>query len=334
MTSKLSVIVPIFNVEPYLPGLLKSLSSQELHDIEFVLVDDGSHDRSLDIAKKWTKQDRRFTLITQENRGLSTARNIGVLNASGQYLAFADADDVVPSPAYRTLVESLERSGSDFASGDVRRLTSAGITAFDGYADAFVNTQHRTHISAHEALITDRMVWNKVFRRSFWDENGFEFQLTQYEDAPITMHAHIVASAVDVIAEVVYLWRIRENGEPSITQRLYEPENLRARMRMVVDTAEVIETLAPYLSSAYARDALVGDISIAILATKCNSTEALGDAIDLARHFIDSVDPAVLHALEPGYRHRLHLLAADRIDDLRVELLADDQRAEPFIRRQ
>ncbi|MFI6225943.1 glycosyltransferase family 2 protein [Micromonospora echinospora] len=324
MTVKLSVVVPIYNVEPYLSGLLDSLAAQDLPAIEFILVDDGSTDGSPQIAESRVRQDRRFTLVSQENRGISEARNAGTAKASGQYLAFADADDIVAESAYRMLVESLDETGSDLATGDVRRLHSAGTHSYGGYGDVFATDRRMTHITRDEMLIADRMVWNKVFRRSFWDAQALRFTLRQYEDAPLTMRAHIAASSVDVISRTVYFWRIREAGEPSITQRPYEPDNVFARMLMMVETGKIIDELAPSLSAGYARDMLLGDVRIAMLAARFNSPHDLAAAVELVDGFLRRVDPGVLAKLPVEYVRRVRLLAAGRFEEFHAERDADE----------
>ncbi|WP_406458520.1 glycosyltransferase [Streptomyces sp. NBC_00876] len=321
----LSVVVPFYNVAPYFPELLESLAAQHLDDIEVVLVDDGSSDSSPQIASSWVAKDERFSLVTQPNRGLSAARNAGAEQATGTYLAFADSDDVVPPTAYRALVDSLESTGSDFASGDVRRLNSEGTHRHPRYADVFAAARRRTHITRDHDLILDRMIWNKVFRRSFWDLHRLAFSLAQYEDAPVTVRAHIEAQAVDVVGQVVYHWRIREAGEPSITQRLYEPDNIAARMRMMVDTGDILREHAPGLLPAYERDMCLGDLRIAMLAMLENTDAAMATALDLGRGFLGRVDERVLEALPAANRHRLALLLTGKSDELREDLRADGQ---------
>jgi glycosyltransferase involved in cell wall biosynthesis len=324
VTPQLSVIVPFYNVEPYFPALLDSLAEQGVDDAEFILVDDGSTDSSPLIAKSRAAQDERFTVVTQSNLGLSAARNAGVERASGRYLAFADSDDVVPPAAYRSLIGSLEATGSDFASGDVRRLDSSGTRHHPRYADVFAASRQRTHITRDRSLILDRMVWNKVFRRSFWDRHGFAFSLAQYEDAPVTVRAHIVADAVDVLGEVVYHWRIRETGERSITQRLYEPGNLAARMRMMACTAQIIREQAPELMDVYERDMCLGDVRIALLAMKVNEPQALSEALGICRDFVTRVGPAVLDGLPEPERSWVALLREGNVERLSEVLRAHD----------
>ncbi|MET9730534.1 glycosyltransferase [Streptomyces sp. NPDC006458] len=319
----LSVVVPFYNVAPYFPALLESLAAQELKDIEVVLVDDGSTDSSLRIAASWVARDERFLLVTQPHGGLSAARNAGFEKATGTYLAFADSDDVVPSTAYRALVESLDESGSDFASGDVRRLNSAGTHRHPRYADVFSRARRRTHITRDHDLILDRMIWNKVFRRSFWDGHRFAFSLAQYEDAPVTVRAHIEARSVDVVGQVVYHWRIREAGERSITQRLYEPDNIAARMRMMVVTGDIVREHAPELLVAYERDMCLGDLRIMMLALLENSDDAMATALKLGHGFLTQVDDQLVEHLPEPHRHRLTLFLSGKTQELREVLRAE-----------
>lgn len=324
MAAILSVVVPFYNTEPYFAQCLDSLAAQTLRDLQVVLVDDGSTDGSARIAREYTNLDPRFTLLTVPHRGLSAARNAGAQHAAaGTYLAFADSDDVVPPNGYHALVTSLEATGSDIASGDVRRLNSAGLCPHPRYAGVFAAARTRTHITRDTSLVLDRMIWNKAFRRSFWDEHGLAFTLPQYEDAPTTVRAHILAESVDVVGEVVYHWRVRETGEPSITQRLYEPGNLAARMTMMVETGALIRRMAPGLTDVYERDMCLGDLRIAMTAMLHGTDEDLAHALGLARAFLAAVDPGVLGALPERDRRHLYLLAAGKTGQLREELRAE-----------
>jgi glycosyltransferase involved in cell wall biosynthesis len=317
MPPTLSIVVPMFDVEPYISSCLASLINQQLTDTEIIVVDDGSTDGSRGIAAQWARKDSRIRVIEQPNLGLSAARNAGVRAARGRYLAFCDSDDIVPATGYASLVGSLEATGSDLVSGDVRRLGSAGVRPHPGYRDAFARYQRRTHIRHHTALVRDRMVWNKVFRRSFWDAQGLSFRLPAYEDAPVMMRAHIEASAVDVLPEVVYLWRIREVGAPSITQRRDEPANIAACMRMVFDTFEVIESRAAELLPAYVEDMCRGDVQEMLRALHLHDDTALGDALSLARAFVLRIPADLLRELPSADRKLMTLLIEGDLDQIR-----------------
>src|SRR4051794_16721627 len=99
---RVSVVVPMYNVEAYVEDCLRSLAQQTLFDLEVVMVDDGSTDGTAAIARRFADRDTRFRLVSQPNGGLSQARNTGTDAASGEFLAFVDSDDVVPRHAYET----------------------------------------------------------------------------------------------------------------------------------------------------------------------------------------------------------------------------------------
>ncbi|TDB78259.1 glycosyltransferase family 2 protein [Micromonospora sp. KC723] len=312
MAPVLSVIVPVFDVEPYLDICLKSLAGQDHGDLEVVVVDDASADGSRAIADRWAREDSRIRVLEQPHGGLSAARNTGLRAARGTYLAFCDGDDVVPAVAYKSLIAAIEESGSDFASGAVRRVDSTGVRPHYGYHDVFDKQRRRTHIRRLTALVRDRMVWNKVFRRSFWDAADLSFSLPAYEDAPVMMRAHIAATAVDVVTDVVYLWRLRERGQPSITQRYREPDNVAAWMRMIVDTYNVIRDGVPELVPAYADDMCRGDVPMALGALHLHDAAALHDALTLARSFVVNVPAEVIDGLPERTRRILgHLVDGD-----------------------
>ena len=125
----LSVVVPFYNNAELLGACLASIAAQTLTDLEVIAVDDGSTDGSAAVAKAVVTADPRFRLIQVPNGGPGSARNHGVAAATGEYLAFVDADDLLPPQAYATLAGVLKQTGSDFISGGVLRLTADGLGA-------------------------------------------------------------------------------------------------------------------------------------------------------------------------------------------------------------
>src|SRR5215217_4698126 len=144
---RISVVVPIYDVESYLATCLQSLARQTVRDLEVIMVDDGSTDGSRALAERFACHDRRFHLLTQSNGGLGKARNAGSELASGEFLAFVDSDDVLPHDAYERLLGALDRTGSDFATGNVQRLTRQGTSQAQFLARTFARTQLKTHVS-------------------------------------------------------------------------------------------------------------------------------------------------------------------------------------------
>ncbi len=112
--AKVSVIVPIYQVEKYLDRSIQSIQNQELRDIQIILVDDGSTDRCPSICDEYAKEDDRILVIHKENGGLSSARNAGMCSACGDYVFFVDSDDWIEPETLRELVQKIEKTGADF----------------------------------------------------------------------------------------------------------------------------------------------------------------------------------------------------------------------------
>ena len=228
---RISVVVPVYQVESYLATCLQSLARQTERDLEVVMVDDGSTDGSRALAERFAEHDRRFRLVCQPNGGLGSARNTGTALATGEFLAFVDSDDVLPRDAYARLLGALDATGSDFATGNVLRLTRQGTSQAQFLARTFARSRLRTHVSRCRPLLADRTAWNKLYRRSFWEAHDLRFpEGVVHEDIPVTLPAHQLARSVDVIAAPVYQWRLREDGALSITQRRLELGVLRDRL--------------------------------------------------------------------------------------------------------
>ena len=118
----------------------------------------------------------------------------------------------------------------------------------------------KTHVTKYRPLIADRTAWNKLWRRSFWDRHGFRFPEGRlFEDSPVTVPAHFLAASVDVIADPVYHWRIREDGELSITQRRLDPRSLRDRMTAIEEVSERLAADGPRGAKRWYDESVVAD---------------------------------------------------------------------------
>jgi CDP-glycerol glycerophosphotransferase len=234
MAPRLSVVVPIYNVERYLEECLDSIAAQTFRDFECVMVDDGATDSSAAIAEAYAAKDARFRLVRQQNKGLGAARNTGWRNLTEgtEYLAFVDSDDTLPPGAYQLMIDTLDETGSDFCAGNVLRFRSTGFYQSGAHVKPFRETRLRTHVTELPALVTDRTAWNKVYRRSFFDGAGLLYpEGILYEDAPVSVPHHYLAASVDVLSDHIYHWREREIGDVSITQGRTNPRGLVDRVR-------------------------------------------------------------------------------------------------------
>lgn len=234
-----SVVVPAYQVEGFLAEALDSVLSQSYRELEVVVVDDGSTDGSGEIADRYAAEDPRVHVVHQANAGLGAARNVGVRHATGDYLAFADSDDLVLPGAYGALVTALERSGSDLAVGAVERLE--GTRRFRGPLMRENHQASRASVGVEEAplMLADVFAWNKVYRRSFWDAEGLAFpEGVRYEDQPALTRA-LVAARFDVLTDPVYLWRVRSDGS-SISQQRSDLRDLEDRVLTKRWSTEVV----------------------------------------------------------------------------------------------
>ncbi|MGP4095643.1 glycosyltransferase family 2 protein [Nonomuraea sp. KM90] len=317
MIPLLSVVVPFYNVEPYITECLKSLAAQTLDDLEVILVDDGSVDGSRRVAEDFVARDERFVLIGQRNLGPGPARNQGIRQARGTYLAFADSDDVVPPEAYERLVGKLAETGSDLACGAVRRLVDGELEESILHEKVFRRPQLCTHITDKQVLIRDRTVWNKVYRRDFWERCGLRFPAGIYEDVPVAMQAHVLATSVDMVGEVVYHWRKREEGGTSITQRRSELPNLQERLAAIRAVRAFLDERAPELLDGF--DALVLEKDTLFLFQALERCEEDPEPLlELGRAWQAELGPHVLATAPSLRRLELHLLGRGLVDELRT----------------
>lgn len=180
---KVSVILPIYNVAPYLDETFQSIIDQSLPDIEIIAVNDGSTDNSEEIIRKWQQQDSRIVLYSQENRGQSAARNLALKHATGQYIYMMDSDDKLKdSDALQTCYDYAERNKADFIFFDGESFSEEGVSRISR------NTK-RTHLvdddKAYDGeyllnltldtLTHNCVVWLLFIRKDYLDKIGLRF---------------------------------------------------------------------------------------------------------------------------------------------------------------
>jgi CDP-glycerol glycerophosphotransferase len=327
MAPRLSVVVPIYNVERYLDECLASLATQTMTDLEVVMVDDGSTDGSAEIAREWEAKDSRFRLVRKQNGGLGPARNTGMehIDPDSEFLAFVDSDDTLPPTAYELMLETLDRTGSDFVAGNVLRFRSVGYTQSPVHRRPFAKTRLATHISEFQPLTTDRTAWNKVYRRSFWSRHNLLYPGILYEDAPVSIPLHYLAEKVDVLAEPIYHWREREVGARSITQNRTDPKGLIDRVASIgMVRAFLVEQVEKQPDRArferflrdYDRNSLVEEIPLFFRALPEGDEEYRTAFLDHVGRMIEKIGPDAMNALPQPMRLKYYLTAKRRMDDL------------------
>lgn len=214
---KVSIIVPIYNVEKYLSANLDSIFGAKLEDKEILLVNDGTTDNSFVIAEEYYKKfPDNVTLLTKTNGGLSSARNYGLERAKGEYVMFFDSDDLVHPEAIDIMTAAADSSHAD-------------IVVADYYE--FYDTNLRKKIRPDKALITTPLiteeqrllplfpinvsfaVWNKMYRRSFIKKNELFFlEGYWFEDLDFIFKAFYKAAKIIKVPEILYGYRQRDGS--------------------------------------------------------------------------------------------------------------------------
>ena len=207
----ISIIVPVYNVEPYLDQCVRSIIEQTYTDLEIILVDDGSPDNCPAMCDAWAEKDRRIKVVHKQNGGLSDARNAGMDIASGEYIGFVDSDDWLEPDILEAALAQIERENADIA--------AFGVVW--EYPDRHeIPHPLKTHVYRDRAQIlqayfTDCMVrttvWNKLYRRTLLDTLRFP-KGKLHEDEFFTYRALARANVVTAQEQIGYHYRQREES--------------------------------------------------------------------------------------------------------------------------
>lgn len=223
--AKLSIVVPVYNVEKYIGEMIESLQRQTLRDIEIILVDDGSPDNSGAICDKYANADPRIKVIHKKNAGVGAARNDGLEAATGEWIIFCDSDDWLETDALEKLVRLGDETSADVVFGDAALAYESHVKVTQFYKDEFV-TEDRGII---DNLIRADMCkaycynppaegpafgyggpWNKIVKRKFLEINGIQFDLRVkgiFDDIIYTAYIFAAAKKIAYTHVVVYNYR-------------------------------------------------------------------------------------------------------------------------------
>jgi CDP-glycerol glycerophosphotransferase len=330
-TPLVTVIVPVYQAEPYLDECLVSLRAQKHDRLQIVVVDDGSTDGSRTIYERHAAVDGRIEVVRQPNRGLGAARNAGIARATGDYLTFLDADDTLPPRAYRVMVEALEESGSDFATGAVHRVTSGRRSVPSWIREVHHEGRRGITIDDYPRAVMDVIACNRMFRLSAWRRMGLAFpEGVAYEDHVPMMTAY-ARGRFDILRETTYFWRIREDGT-SIGQQKHAVGNLRDRLEAKRGARAVLEAEAsPAVLAAW--QARVLDMDLRLFIDEVPGVDDGYWAVlrDGVREHVERATPQVWADVRVEQRVRAWLVAQDRRPALEA-LLAHHESGEAVVR--
>ncbi|MGV6830385.1 MAG: glycosyltransferase family 2 protein [bacterium] len=214
---ELSVIVPVYNVEDYIEKCINSLQKQTFKNFEVLIIDDESQDKSIEIVKSLTKNDKRFKVISQKNKGLGGARNTGIKNASGKYLFFLDSDDYIKEETFQVLVNYIDCNSVDIAVYDYFRVDEHGKKLASPKFGKCIFVKEEA-FSKILSLKTSPMACNKLYKKSLFLDNNIRYpEKFLHEDIATTYKLFWKSDRIGYVGEGFYYWVIRGS---SITQKI------------------------------------------------------------------------------------------------------------------
>lgn len=232
----ISVIVPVYKVEPYLDKCIASIVSQTYRNLEIILVDDGSPDRCGEMCDAWAAKDSRIRVIHKENGGLSDARNAGMAIAAGEYMGFIDSDDYISPDMYRLLYDRMTTDGSDIAACGVEMVYEDGTAprSLTREGCCVLNTEDAMRAIIDETWLK-QPVWYKLYKTELIRE--IPFPVGKYhEDVFWSYQAVARAGKVSVFDTPCYFYVQRSGsimGQGYSLKRLDAIEAKQQRLKFV-----------------------------------------------------------------------------------------------------
>lgn len=222
---KISVIIPVYNVEKYLSECITSVVNQTMHEIEIICINDGSTDNSLSILEDFAQKDNRIIIINQENKGLSGARNSGLKIAKGEYILFLDSDDSVESDICQKTYEKAIADNSDMVIFSVNVFDEKTSNKNDAYLSLNIfpkNLKNRVfNYTDCKDFFFRIMVtaWSKLYKKELLEKNNIKFiEGLMYEDNPFWIECFLSAKRISIVDEALINYRTKSITSISPTQ--------------------------------------------------------------------------------------------------------------------
>lgn len=248
---ELSIIIPVYNVADYIEQCLDSVSKQTYKKWECILVNDGSTDWSGHICDNYAKFDSRFSVIHQDNKGVSAARNAGIKQSKGKYIAFIDPDDFITINYFDVLIRKMLDVNADVA------VSSFSATLENGEEGryAFLNKWEKgirilqgatmpDNAAVIDALLNNMfscVSWGKVYSKKLWGDALFPVGIDLGEDMMTVPRVIASAQSAVYVSEAIYYWRQRKKSllHGTVTQERYE-NDLKASKIMCQQLREIV----------------------------------------------------------------------------------------------
>lgn len=213
MEGLVSVIVPVYRVEKYLEKCINSIIDQTYKNIEIILIDDGSDDKCPDICDKYKKNDKRINVIHKLNGGVSSARNIGLENARGEYIIFVDSDDYVEKNMIEVLYKNMIETNADISIGNFRYIYDDKIVDnyFPKYSNIVCDDSKYEYLYDEYYNIVSIIPWGKMYKKSIFKNIKYPLGMVE-EDEAVIFDLFKKAKKISFIDEKIYNYVQREDS--------------------------------------------------------------------------------------------------------------------------
>jgi CDP-glycerol glycerophosphotransferase len=291
-----SVIVIVYNDADRLPAAVRSALGQSHRDVEVVIVDDASTDRTAAVADELALAEDRVRVIhrTENSGGCGQPRNDGIAAARGTYLMFLDSDDTLDRHACRNLVAAAEEHEAELVSGCCWRVYPDKGEERAWYRGVYRERGVYSSVREHPELLYDTLSTNKLYRRDFLDRENLRFvERLHYEDLLFSTQAYLAARKIAIIPHRVYNWMIYEKGETlSIT-------NQRAELRNFSDRLEIFRRIDAVYARYGADDLKLSkdvkflnhDLLLYVRGLRSRDDDYRQAFLALAREYMATIDP-------------------------------------------
>lgn len=324
--TKISVIIPVYNAQNYIDRCLDSVCNQTLEDIEIICVDDCSKDNSLEILNTYAKNDNRIKVIHCEtNGGESKARNIGLDNAKGEYLAFVDNDDTIDSDFLEKLYDKALKTGADIVKGEARVFNYDNSISFDK-----INELVRKNNSK---LFFLYYWWTAIYKTELIKNNNIKL-LEGYPlggDVLFLNKALLLANKLELVDGVYYNYYRREDSGDS---KILSFEKIKSALdihEMIVDNTLQYPKLNE-LSTLGLNALFVWCLNTTLLdCFRSKSTQALDYSVNKAFSIYDKTSSYILDETPIAYPICMHILSTGTVEDLKEFYLKNNTHQKMFI---
>lgn len=238
---KISIILPVYNVERYLEACLNSIVAQSFTDWECICVNDGSTDESEKILQAYTKDDARFKVITQENKGLAATRMVGFSKAMGEYVLFIDSDDYIDKNACSRLLYLMESTRVDVLGFSYKTVPNGKTSSYSMRTGEILTPQQLLQSTKQPQSSDDLcFVWRYMVQREFLQRNQIAFnpQVRFAEDMIFVMEMFAHARTIYLTGEALYNYRT-DNQYSIMHDKRYNPY-MENSLSIVYDTKKKI----------------------------------------------------------------------------------------------